>query len=87
MPGVRIREGVQEDGVVVKTYLKILATACLLIAAVPLIAIFAGLFFYEGPFSLKQVAIQGGTQFVLFTAVYLIGAAVSKLWGGAACPD
>lgn len=63
-----------------KDYLRVLASGLLLLAGFPMIVVFFGLFFYEGPFSLRQVAIQGGAQFLLFTLLYLVVSALRRLW-------
>ncbi len=65
-----------------KNFLRVLATGVLFLLAWLMILVFFGLFFYEVPISLTQVAIQGGAQFLLFTLLYLIVLILQRLW----CP-
>lgn len=62
------------------TYFKVLATVLLFFIAAPAVVAFCGLFFYEGPFSLRQVAIQGGAQWALFTLAYLCWWVADRIW-------
>lgn len=63
-----------------KTYFRVLASLLLLTAAFPMLVLIFGLFFYEGPFSFRQVAIQTGAQILLFTGIYLCAMAAKWIW-------
>lgn len=62
-----------------KMYFRVLSTAALLLLLVAGLPVFFGLFFYES-FSIKQIGIQGGLQFTLFTTDYVIILALKRLW-------
>ena len=64
----------------VKDYLRLMASLALLLAAFPMIVVFCGLFFYEGPFSWRQIAVQVGLQFLLANMMYLAILCAKRLW-------
>lgn len=63
-----------------RAFLRVMASGLLLLAAFPMIVVFFGLFFYEAAFSVRQVGIQVGVQFLLFTLVYVAAMALKRLW-------
>ena len=61
-------------------YFRFMATIMAMALVFPMVVLFFRLFFYEIPFSARQIAIQGGAQIVLCTAVYLIVIVIGRLW-------
>lgn len=63
-----------------KQYAKVLATFAMVWVAFLLCLAFFGLCFYEGPFELKQVAMQVGGQVLIVIVGGLLWLGFSRMW-------